>query len=293
MSTSPLHTDSASASDLMPSNADAVAVSHSSDNAGPEHQEILDAALTAFSNVGYNEARLESIAGASGVSKRMIHYYYGDKKGLYMECLRYAETLLHPKAEDLIPDSDVPVEAIRQTIETLVSQFFSEPRAARMLAMENLLGILPQDVGVHIFSGSPAVLELGRLLMKGQDHGAFRPGVSAIDLYLIISALATFPSYNQSTFRSMYDVATGDDANRDGIKALIQDTVISLLTTTMTTREGDSYTVTTEQLRANERAAHAPLYGEGDLLDGSASPSPSEVNRFDEQFAPFSDFYRD
>ncbi|MDU7288001.1 MAG: TetR family transcriptional regulator [Corynebacterium kroppenstedtii] len=290
MSTSPLHNDSPSAPDLI--SIDTGPISKDAETSAPEHEEILDAALTVFSNVGYNEARLENIASASGVSKRMIHYYYGDKKGLYMECLRYAETLLHPKAEDLIPDSDVPVEAIRQLIDILVKKFFAEPRSARMLAMENLLGILPQDADVHIFSGSPAVLQIGRLLMNGQDHGAFRPGVSAIDIYFIICALATFPAYNQSTFRSMYDVATGDETNRDGINALIQDTVISLLTTTMATREGDSYTVTTEQLRASERE-NTPLYGDGDLLDGSKAPAPNETNRFDEQFGPFSEFYRD
>lgn len=253
-----------------------------------EHELIMKAALHEFSESGFHDARLENIARDSGISKRMIHYYYGDKKGLYIEALRYASILLRPTDEELEIIPDIPVESMRNLIEVLAECFFAHPEAARLLALENLIGILPKDTDLGLFGSSPMVLEIDRLLMHGQDYGAFRPGVSAIDIYLMISALSMFPVYNQYTFRSMYGVTITNSHNREGLKSLIKDSVIAFLTTTMPTSQGDSYTVTTAQMQMSSTPLEPDPYADS-ALRLSANGVP---NRFDEEFA-LSDFYQD
>jgi TetR/AcrR family transcriptional regulator len=44
---------------------------------------ILDAARTEFSAHGYAGARVDRIAGAAGVNKRMLYHYFGNKRELY------------------------------------------------------------------------------------------------------------------------------------------------------------------------------------------------------------------
>jgi AcrR family transcriptional regulator len=41
---------------------------------------LLDAGKTEFANYGYDGARLERIAAKAGCAKRMLYYYFGNKK---------------------------------------------------------------------------------------------------------------------------------------------------------------------------------------------------------------------
>ena len=51
---------------------------------------VVDVAIKQFSRFGFTETKLETIAQESGMSKRMIHYHFGDKKGLYLRALSTA-----------------------------------------------------------------------------------------------------------------------------------------------------------------------------------------------------------
>ena len=49
---------------------------------------ILDAAVAEFSAVGAAGARIDSIAAAAGVNKRMLYHYFESKEGLLAAVLR-------------------------------------------------------------------------------------------------------------------------------------------------------------------------------------------------------------
>ena len=238
-----------------------------------EHRAILDAALTEFSNRGYYEGRLDNISLESGISKRMIHYHFGDKRGLYLETLRLAANCLRPTDAELVSFSGVPVDAVRLLVETLVDRFLAEPRATRLLAMENLFGILDVDTELSILGQSPVVLMIDKLLMHGLDYGAFRPGVSAIDIYLMINSLAMFPSFNRRSFRSLYGVDLNDSDNRRGLRRLISDAVIAFLTSTLPSKPTDSYLPTS---RGVHQGVHpVDPYAQDFVADNAAPEAPS------------------
>lgn len=50
-------------------------------------QRILDAAAEAFAARGFAGARVDRIAAAAGVNKRMLYHYFGDKQGLHRAVL--------------------------------------------------------------------------------------------------------------------------------------------------------------------------------------------------------------
>ena len=55
---------------------------------------ILAAATTEFSRKGLDGARVDKIARRSGVNKRMIYHYFGDKEGLYLAVLEKSYTAI-------------------------------------------------------------------------------------------------------------------------------------------------------------------------------------------------------
>ncbi len=53
-------------------------------------RNILAAAREAFVEHGFAGARVDDIAARTATSKRMIYYYFGDKRGLYVAVLEEA-----------------------------------------------------------------------------------------------------------------------------------------------------------------------------------------------------------
>ena len=55
----------------------------------------------------------------------MIHYYFGDKQGLYVRALQLAIKLLRPLPQAMELDSTVPVDAVVKVVEAIVDQMAS------------------------------------------------------------------------------------------------------------------------------------------------------------------------
>ena len=77
-------------------------------------EEVIAVAITQFSTDGFDGTKLEDISRASGMSKRMIHYHFGDKRGLYLQSLNSAMDSLQPPSDQLVIDSAVPVEGMHE-----------------------------------------------------------------------------------------------------------------------------------------------------------------------------------
>src|SRR5579864_7908772 len=73
---------------------------------------ILDAAEEIFAENGFDGARIDAIAAASGYNKSLIFHYFGDKLGLYREIVSrardwfqgwFAHTLVPFARNDALP----------------------------------------------------------------------------------------------------------------------------------------------------------------------------------------------
>lgn len=206
--------------------------------------DVVVTALSHFSQHGFAETKLEKIAKASGMSKRMIHYYFGDKKGLYVKTIAHALTLLRPDAESMQLDSAVPVDGVRKTVEAVYNAIINNPEAIRLVLMENLHNHGGVESAAALSDESNLLLNLDRLLMLGQDAGAFRPGISAEDVLVLISSLGYYRISNQLTMDHLFDVDLTAETNVEGMRRLVVDTVLAFLTSNLPNSESDSYLTT-------------------------------------------------
>ena len=109
-------------------------------------ETILDTAETAFAEHGFDGARIDAIARASGYNISLLFQYFGDKLGLYVAVLKridreitaLQERLLAPMFEDEAIAGSVP--AFKAFLETIVRTDFDylldHPRFLRMLTWE-------------------------------------------------------------------------------------------------------------------------------------------------------------
>ena len=101
--------------------------------AGPRDPErtsasILAAAVTEFTEKGYAGARIDAIALKSGVNKRMIYHYFGDKDGLYLAVLESAYVGIRELEAKLQLTDLEPVQAIERLID-FTWDYFIEHRS--------------------------------------------------------------------------------------------------------------------------------------------------------------------
>lgn len=89
-------------------------------------EQILDCATVEFGTLGYVGGSVESIARSAGVSRAMVHAYFGGKDDLYLACVRRAA---EPLATAVLDAQDPSADALTRGLSTLRAFLITlEPR---------------------------------------------------------------------------------------------------------------------------------------------------------------------
>ena len=167
---------------------------------------ILMAATAEFSCKGLHGARVDKIARRSGVNKRMIYHYFGDKEGLYLAVLEKSYTAIRTAELDLRLTDQDPFDSMRTLVRFTWNYFIAHPEFLSLLATENLhraahLKQLPHIRELH----SPLIGMISEVLRRGVRRKLFRRGVDPIQLYISIAALGFFYLSNRHTLSTIFD----------------------------------------------------------------------------------------
>ncbi len=110
-----------------------------SDTRAATEARILDAALEVFAANGFRGATLDAIAGAVGMSKPNVLYYYPGKREMYVALLDgLMETWLEPL--EALEATGEPVEELRGYIRRKLDMARLYPRESRLFANEIVQG---------------------------------------------------------------------------------------------------------------------------------------------------------
>ncbi|RNE49643.1 TetR/AcrR family transcriptional regulator [Corynebacterium alimapuense] len=246
-------------------------MSNSVETIGPggsiQPDEVIDVAIVEFSRHGFDNTKLETIARISGMSKRMIHYHFSDKKGLYLRALNKSLTRLQPSPADMEPETSVPVDGMRKIVKSVFRSIAAHQTELWLILLENTHHhIDPADLSIS--EDNPAVpLQLDRLLILGQDSGVFRPGISTQDIYMLIASLACYRLAFHDTTERFYEIDMMSEANTAGLERMAVDTTLAFLTSTMSSQGGMSYLAldSTPEIESGSDSVYG--IGEEDLSD--------------------------
>jgi TetR/AcrR family transcriptional regulator len=159
-------------------------------------EAILRAAEEIFARDGFDGARVDAIAEASGYNKALIFHYFGDKFGLYREvvCMRRDQSEQQRTQMILAAtgDPDTPLNAahVRGFIETVVRWHFdhlvAHPSVQRIMAWEAAEGWGTLNEAKH-GGGQSQLVWIGPIVAfveRAQAAGLIRP---EIDPYLAVT----------------------------------------------------------------------------------------------------------
>ena len=149
--------------------------------------KILAAAESEFSEKGIWGARIDSIALAAGVNKRMIYEHYESKENLYKTVLervysRLAEYENANYIKNLPPD-----EAIKNIVDVSFRFLESNPSFVRILMWENLNNAKYLDADATSHIKNPTINYIREQIRLGKEMGIFSK--TADEEQMVISLL--------------------------------------------------------------------------------------------------------
>lgn len=167
------------------------------------HARILRAARAEFMRHGYSGARVERISRTGRSSDRMIYYYFGSKKALYLAVLEAVYDELGEAESALAIDAGEPLEALVALIAFTWNYYLAHPEFVALLSNENL------QRGRHVAKSAkvkqlsrPVLGILGTILAEGARQKLFRRGLDVNRVYLTLAALGYFYLSNRYTLSS-------------------------------------------------------------------------------------------
>ena len=168
-------------------------------------EAILNAAEAVFAEQGFDGARIDVIAKASGYNSSLLFHYFGDKLGLYIEVVKRADRemtelqvrVLAPLLEDETIASNV--HAFKALLEIIVSALFdyliAHPRFMRMLLWEQAEGWQTFSRTVSQFDTEDAD-QFEALFRKGRSAGLLRSDfVPLIQLSMALQICLTYLTF--------------------------------------------------------------------------------------------------
>ncbi len=117
------------------------AIAHDKDEASTR-EKMLQAALEAFSELGFDGASTREIANRAGVNQGLVNYYFGSKETLWREAVAIAFAELRAGADGLLDQA--PAETDRERAEQLIRGFVDfaarRPEFSRLMTDEGKRG---------------------------------------------------------------------------------------------------------------------------------------------------------
>lgn len=193
-------------------------------------ENILEMATTEFADHGFAGARVDTIAARTLTSKRMIYYHFGGKDGLYKAVLERAYAGIRTAELRGALEGLDAVEALRTMTAITLDYHADHPDFVRLIMDENMR----RGSQIEQFdapAGAASILSiLEELLQRGGRENAFRPGIDALQLHILMSALAFYPVSNRYTLAANFDHRLDDPEARATRHAVAIDAVLRFCT---------------------------------------------------------------
>lgn len=166
---------------------------------------ILAAAVAEFSARGFSGARTARIARRAKANVRMLYHYFGGKDALYIAVLEHVFENLRREELQLDFEQVAPLEGLLKLFEFIDGHFARHPELRALFAYENLNRAQHLRRSTRIPSmSSPVIGLVERLLARGRQAGAFRPGIDALQLYVAMVSLAYYAKSHAHTLSRIF-----------------------------------------------------------------------------------------
>ncbi len=110
---------------------------------------VLDAAMRAFWENGYESTSLADLMAATGLHKGSLYQAFGDKRSLFLQSLeRYLDATM-ARDEAIMAEAKSPLEGILKVVHTMIDMEIEEGFPTGCLAINSMVELAPHDEDVE------------------------------------------------------------------------------------------------------------------------------------------------
>lgn len=173
---------------------------------------ILSAAETLFSELGYEGTSTRQIAKESGANMSMINYYFGSKEGVFLEIMNQRLQEFNVQLTSINEERISSLEKLMQIIESYTRRILNNISFHKMMHRELSLAQRPEMYCKLKDAMSLNLNVIEQIINEGIAEGSFKP----IDIRMLIASImgtitnvATMPS--KITRGSVLDITIPED----------------------------------------------------------------------------------
>jgi AcrR family transcriptional regulator len=162
---------------------------------GKEKRErVYEAALNAFGEHGFDQARIEDVVADAGVSWGTFFRYFPRKEDVLLEAgARHYREHVRPRAEAALAGNGVTVrEAIHTMIGAMLTSDFESHLHGAML--REITATPLRFAALMEEDEAPWLVVVAELVRAGQERGEVRDDVDALTLGAVVLAGSMFPA---------------------------------------------------------------------------------------------------
>jgi AcrR family transcriptional regulator len=140
-------------------------------------EQILQAAIPVFAQMGFAEASVGDIAAAAGASYGTVFLYFATKEALFCAAVLEPLSELERVFSVEIPPQTRPIEVIRDMVRTQVA--FVARQSSYLRLTQYILGLRDRfpELAAHLFAVSDRFVEqVAPVIEAGQRAGELAPG---------------------------------------------------------------------------------------------------------------------
>ena len=192
--------------------------------------DILRVATNEIATYGLSGSRINVIAEKCKTSKRMIYYYFGDKKGLYRAVLESTYRSIRGGEKKLELDHLPPIKALETLVEFTFRNHSRNPDFIRLIMIENIhYGKYLEHLTTIKELNAPAINRVENIYNRGLEAGYFRDGITPLELHWYISALSFFNVSNRASFSMVFGDTLSSKDNQDQLVLHIKEMILRFI----------------------------------------------------------------
>ncbi len=137
-------------------------------------QRILKAAIHLFAHKGYGSTSVREVVERAGVTKPTLYYWFANKEGLYLECIKATFADLVPLVHDAVSGPGTVQERLVRFVRDYIQKALDDLDKVR-LALTATSPSFEDRPEIDLMSfHTEYFAPLGALFAEGIDNGLFR-----------------------------------------------------------------------------------------------------------------------
>jgi len=173
-----------------------------------------------FARAGFNGVSMADLAGAAELPKPNLHYYFGNKEGLYRAVLANIMSVWISATDHILVEND-PAEALSHYVRSKIALSKDRPHASRVFANEILNGA-PQLRSFLANDLRALVKEKTRVFDHWAERGLMEKVNAPHLLFAIWAMTQTYADFEAQIGPVLGVAKMGDAVYEDGAETIIK-----------------------------------------------------------------------